>query len=75
MSPPQCPVQARGQHATSRTPPAALTVPTWQHATVPLLVHATKQILGNRGEDGWELVAVMRGPNPATQATSPTVGI
>ena len=29
----------------------------WEYATVPLLVHATKQILDNWGEDGWELVA------------------
>ena len=30
----------------------------------PLLVHATKQILDNWGDDGWELVAVIPGPNP-----------
>jgi hypothetical protein len=36
----------------------------WEYATVPLLVHATKQILDNWGEDGWELVAVIPGPNP-----------
>ena len=36
----------------------------WEYATVPLLVHATKQILDNWGEDGWELVAVVPGPNP-----------
>jgi hypothetical protein len=35
----------------------------WEYATVPLLVHATKQILDNWGEDGWELVAVIPGPN------------
>jgi hypothetical protein len=35
----------------------------WEYATVPLLVHATKQILDNWGEDGWELVAVVPGPN------------
>ncbi len=33
----------------------------WEYATVPLLVHATKQILDNWGEDGWELVAVVPG--------------
>ena len=37
---------------------------TWEYATVPLLVHATKQILDNWGDDGWELVAVVPGPNP-----------
>jgi len=36
----------------------------WEYATVPLLVHATKQILDTWGEDGWELVQVVPGPNP-----------
>ena len=27
-------------------------------------MHATKQILDNWGDDGWELVAVVPGPNP-----------
>jgi Domain of unknown function (DUF4177) len=35
----------------------------WEYATVPLLVHNTKQILDNWGEDGWELVAVVPGPS------------
>lgn len=35
----------------------------WEYATVPLLVHATKQILDTWGEDGWELVTVIAGPN------------
>jgi hypothetical protein len=35
----------------------------WEYATVPLLVHATKQILDTWGEDGWELVAVVTGPS------------
>jgi hypothetical protein len=35
----------------------------WEYATVPLLVHATKQILDNWGEDGWELVTLVPGPN------------
>ncbi len=35
----------------------------WEYVTVPLLVHATKQILDNWGEDGWELVQVVPGPN------------
>lgn len=34
----------------------------WEYATVPLLVHATKQILDTWGEDGWELVTVLPGP-------------
>jgi hypothetical protein len=36
----------------------------WEYATVPLLVHVTKQILDNWGDDGWELVQVVPGPNP-----------
>jgi hypothetical protein len=35
----------------------------WEYATFPLLVHATKQILDNAGDEGWELVAVVPGPN------------
>lgn len=35
---------------------------TWEYATVPLIVHATKQILDQWGSDGWELVAVVPGP-------------
>lgn len=34
----------------------------WEYATVPLLTHATKQILDTWGEDGWELVSVLPGP-------------
>ncbi|MFT0761897.1 DUF4177 domain-containing protein [Scrofimicrobium sp. R131] len=34
----------------------------WEYATVPLLVHATKAILDQWGEDGWELVQVVPGP-------------
>ena len=39
----------------------------WEYATVPLLVHATKQILDNWGEDGWELVQVVPGPGGGEQ--------
>jgi hypothetical protein len=35
---------------------------TWEYATIPLLTHATKQILDQWGADGWELVAVLPGP-------------
>lgn len=35
----------------------------WEYLTAPLLVHATKQILDNFGQDGWELVQVVPGPN------------
>lgn len=37
---------------------------TWEYVTVPLLSHATKQILDTWGEDGWELVTVTPGPQP-----------
>lgn len=40
---------------------------TWEYATVPLLVHATKQILDNWGQDGWELVTVLPGPGGPDQ--------
>lgn len=53
-----------------RLPPAAATVgpmTKWEYATVPLLVHATKQILDTWGEDGWELVQVVPGPNNPEQ--------
>jgi hypothetical protein len=39
----------------------------WEYATVPLLVHATKQILDTWGEDGWELVQVVPGPAGSDQ--------
>ncbi|MEO7423379.1 MAG: DUF4177 domain-containing protein [Ornithinibacter sp.] len=31
----------------------------YEYATVPLIVHATKQILDQWGQDGWELVQVL----------------
>lgn len=34
----------------------------WEYKTVPLLSHATTQILNQWGEDGWELVTVQAGP-------------
>ena len=40
----------------------AMSAQTWEYATVPLLTHATKQILDQWGEDGWELVTVLPGP-------------
>ncbi|WP_058041327.1 DUF4177 domain-containing protein [Streptomyces roseifaciens] len=40
---------------------------TWEYATVPLLVHATKQILDTWGADGWELVQVVVNPNNPEQ--------
>ena len=36
----------------------------WEYLTAPVLVHATKQILDNFGQDGWELVQIVPGMNP-----------
>ncbi|MCI6574009.1 MAG: hypothetical protein PT944_06835 [Actinomycetaceae bacterium] len=33
----------------------------WEYATVPLLMHNTKQILDLWGDDGWELVQIVAG--------------
>ena len=41
----------------------------WEYATAPVLTHATKQILDSWGEDGWELVTVIPGPNPENLVT------
>ncbi|ACV08098.1 DUF4177 domain-containing protein [Jonesia denitrificans] len=35
----------------------------WEYVTVPLIIHATKQILDNWGSEGWELVQVVTGPD------------
>lgn len=42
-------------------------MPSWEYATVPLLVHATKQILDTWGADGWELVTVLPAPGGGDQ--------
>ena len=34
----------------------------FEYFTAPLLVHSTKEILDNFGQDGWELVQVVPGP-------------
>ncbi len=34
----------------------------WEYVTVPLLIHATKQILDQWGDQGYELVSVLPGP-------------
>jgi hypothetical protein len=39
-----------------------LTMQTWEYATVPLIEHATQEILNQWGEDGYELVTVLQGP-------------
>ena len=36
----------------------------YEYATVPLIVHATKQILDNFGSEGWALVQIVPGMNP-----------
>ena len=40
------------------------TLTRWEYLTGPLLIQATKQILDNYGDEGWELVQVVPGPNP-----------
>ena len=35
----------------------------FEYFTAPLLVHTTKEILDNFGQDGWELVQVVPGPD------------
>jgi hypothetical protein len=35
---------------------------TWEYFTTPLIVHNTTVILNNWGEQGWELVQVVTGP-------------
>ena len=42
----------------------------WEYATVPLLVHATKQMRVTGGEDGWELVQVVPGPGGGDQVVA-----
>ena len=39
----------------------------YEYATVPLLSHATKQILDTQGSDGWELVQVVPAPGTGEQ--------
>ena len=52
----------------------------WEYATVPLMIHTTKAILDNWGEDGWELVTVLPGASapagaaPASNMVAPTQG-
>src|SRR5690606_4697070 len=64
------PVAGRCRPAAERAVEAGVRVGAmtkWEYATVPLLVHATKQILDTWGEDGWELVQVVPGPNNPEQ--------
>ena len=35
----------------------------WEYATIPLLIHNTKAILDTWGDEGWELVTVIPGPD------------
>jgi hypothetical protein len=39
----------------------------YEYVTVPLLTHATKQILDTWGSDGWELVQVIPAPGGGEQ--------
>lgn len=51
----------------------------WEYLTTPLIVHNTTAILNNWGDQGWELVQVVQGPEgglvaylkrPATSETA-----
>lgn len=42
----------------------------WEYATVPLMIHATKQILDDWGQSGWELVTVLPGAAPTGNTPS-----
>ncbi len=44
--------------------PAPAPRPQFEYLTAPLIVHSTKAILDNFGEEGWELVQVVPGPGP-----------
>lgn len=55
------------QLMVARRPSTVLAMTKWEYASVPLLVHATKQILDTWGEDGWELVSVVPGPGGPEQ--------
>ena len=34
----------------------------WEYITTPLIIHNTTAILNNWGEQGWELVQIVQGP-------------
>lgn len=34
----------------------------WEYVTTPLIVHNTTAILNNWGDQGWELVQIVQGP-------------
>ena len=48
---------------TASSEPVSSAPTTWEYVTVPLITHATKQILDQWGSDGWELVQVVPGPS------------
>ena len=42
--------------------PGSQSIPTWEYITTPLMIHTTTAILNNWGEQGWELVQIVQGP-------------
>jgi hypothetical protein len=38
------------------------TMTTWEYVTTPLIIHNTQAILNQWGEQGWELVQIVTGP-------------
>jgi hypothetical protein len=45
-----------------RASPREQTVTQWEYVTTPLLIHNTTAILNTWGEQGWELVQIVIGP-------------
>ena len=39
-----------------------MTATTWEYVTVPLVIHNTQAVLNTWGDEGWELVQVVTGP-------------
>jgi len=54
---------------TASSEPVSAAPTTWEYVTVPLITHATKQILDQWGADGWELVQVVPGPSGTDNLT------
>lgn len=49
--------------ATTNNDKEEATVTKWEYATVPIIPHASAEILSNWGDEGWELVCVFSPPD------------
>jgi hypothetical protein len=63
----QCDIALVRGWGVERSGSYARAVQKWEYVTVPLLVHATKQILDTWGIDGWELIQVVPAPGGGDQ--------